>query len=221
MMPAAIKDLYIPLESELIHLHLFWYQYRALFCATEKDVLVLNTIASLFFGTLQPVLTDHLVLAICRLATDPLVDRRGDENLTFHQLASAVAKHAVTKPEKKHADKMTRRAETIKDSAQHLKQWRHKRVAHKDLKTIQALLAGKSQLTGPKPIEVDGLLKQMRNFLDDVAIAYGVVPVSVAGFDRLPGDANALIDILRKWGQHKDEQRSRLMHQVGKSGLEK
>jgi len=70
IMGNRLGSIFTELENELIWLHHKWDQYLKLFGRSEKQIIILNETANGFFGLVQMVLFEDIILHISRL-TDP------------------------------------------------------------------------------------------------------------------------------------------------------
>lgn len=69
-----------------VSLRSFWWHYRLFYEEGELRRTMLHRIAPIFFGDLNPMLNEHLVLQICKL-TDPETTM-GRKNLTIDYLVN-------------------------------------------------------------------------------------------------------------------------------------
>jgi hypothetical protein len=75
------------LWNDCVWLHLKWCEYRSVFGSSEARVDLLNTTARGFFGIVQDVLWQDVVLHICRF-TDP-AKTAGRETLSLRAVCRA------------------------------------------------------------------------------------------------------------------------------------
>ena len=73
----AFCDVCVPMRS-------IWKHFQILFEGTESQRQLLQNIAPIFFGDLNKLLIEHLILQICKI-TDP-EDSRGHKNITVEFL---------------------------------------------------------------------------------------------------------------------------------------
>src|SRR5258705_10772182 len=76
---------YTFLWKQITNLHSMWQDYKGLFEESPETVAVLNKTAPGFFGRLQWILMNEIVLTITRILTDPSKNGK-NENLCFEYL---------------------------------------------------------------------------------------------------------------------------------------
>src|SRR5690606_10075579 len=117
------------LQSHLAEAHWRWKVWRQMFCDSgEEGYRLMNSQAPAFFGLLENVLLDDIVLWLCKLA-DPK-EQRGRENLSLEW--------AITDAEPRLGDqaaKARRLLDELRRLMQPFRTWRHRRIAHHDKKT--------------------------------------------------------------------------------------
>lgn len=120
----TLGPLYHELYNELCRLHLKWNQYCALFGKSEDRVALLNTTAADFFGLLQGVLWEDVLLHIARLTDTP---GRGDhKRITLHRLPNEVDDPHLSNEVKSLIDRASHLSEFARE-------WRNRHIAHRDL----------------------------------------------------------------------------------------
>jgi hypothetical protein len=145
------------LQNDLVWLHLKWRQFRVLFGTKPERVDLLNEAAGNFFNVVQDVLWDDTLLSICRLTDDP---GRGDrKRLSIRQLPAMIADPAVS------AEVQTRVNAAI-DKARFARDWRNRRIAHRDL--LHALDPKASPLAEASRKSVEDCLQALRDVLNTI-----------------------------------------------------
>jgi AbiU2 len=87
-MGEALGDLCFLLWKELTWLHIKWEEFRTLYGTSEKEIALLNAVAPNFFGRLQEVLWQDLMLHISRLTDPPR--SVGRDNLSIRRLPALI-----------------------------------------------------------------------------------------------------------------------------------
>jgi hypothetical protein len=192
-MPSEIREVYEPLEQEIVWLHVKWQFYRQLFGADEERIELLNDIAPFLFRVCQDVLLDDVIISISRLTGQPRTRNRHStrESLSLLRLVFLIdpSQHPQLRPA---AQRKWKRVDSL---CKPFRQHRHRRVAHTDLETIKAtgdLLPGISRSMIEDALEsIRELMNTVCEHFDKTTNTYLLVPP--AGID---GDV--LIGHLRK-----------------------
>lgn len=108
-------------KQELWRIAESWDRYEALFCTTER-VEILNASGGHFWGSVQSILFDHVLLGICRL-TDKH-DMRSGKNVSVEMLGKLDTKQ--------HNKRLHQRISQAKKKCSFARSWRDKRIAHND-----------------------------------------------------------------------------------------
>jgi hypothetical protein len=186
-MPTTVAEVFHPLHNELLDIHAKWSQFRQLFGTDADRIDLLNRVAPVFFGYLQRILYDDLVLSLFRF-TDR-VATGGKLNLTLDRLALALLADDGAFGKSVQAD-----AKAIDDLLEPHANWRDHRVAHNDLAATRARWAGTSTLTGPSREQVEEILSQLRRLMNRIATHYGEAPTAYEGLMHpSPGEATTLV----------------------------
>lgn len=88
-MGGALGALFNSLYSDLVWLHIKWAEYVELFGTKPERVDLLNSAAPNFFGIMQGVLLENIILHVARLTDPPR--SFGKHNLTIRALPAAVS----------------------------------------------------------------------------------------------------------------------------------
>jgi hypothetical protein len=203
-MPPAAKELFEPLWQDVVNLHVKWEQYRELYGTDAARVALLNRTAGGFFGVVERVLYDDVLLSVSRLA-DP--EGSGQRcNLSFERLAKAAA-----------ADRPPVGA-TLRNTLAALRgllapyeDWRNKRIAHNDLRVAQATYAGGAGLSGPSRATVEDILAEVRRFMNGAATGYGEPPTRYEEPGAMLGAGATLVRRLQDLARRVDAERAALL----------
>jgi hypothetical protein len=123
-MGEALGDLCFLLWKELTWLHIKWEEFRVLYGTSEKEIALLNAVAPNFFGRVQEVLWQDLMLHISRLTDPP--KSAGRDNLSIRRLPTL-----IDEPDLK-AQTEVLVAQAVARSA-FARDWRNRYLAHCDL----------------------------------------------------------------------------------------
>lgn len=127
-MGEALGDLCFFLWRELTWLHIKWEEFRTLFGTSESEIILMNNVAPNFFGRLQQILWEDLMLHISRLTDPPRSS--GRDNLSIRRLSPL-----ITEPDLKvTVDSLVASAVTRSAFA---RDWRNRSLAHIDLQHAQ------------------------------------------------------------------------------------
>jgi len=160
-MPDPLGELYFELRNQLAWLHLKWNDFRALFAESQETIDLLKEAAPDFFGNLRLTMWEDVLLHLCRL-TDP-VKSAGKDTLTVRRISEVI-------PEQPLKDQVAAHAENAKDKTQFARDWRNKRLAHRELPP----LAGETPnaLAHASRQDVENALAALRQTMNTVAEHY-------------------------------------------------
>jgi hypothetical protein len=173
------------LYVELVWLNVKWAEYIELFGTDRERVDLLNRAAPNFFGIIQQVLFEHIVLAVARL-TDP-VRSLGKENLTVRELPDLVRSEIKGSVQKV--------VEDAKAQTEFCRQWRHQHIAHKD-RALALELAHANPLPDATRQKLRMALRSVADILNTVLEGYGCAPTSFEHTIPALGGAGSLLDVL-------------------------
>ncbi len=117
------------LSQQLMWLHSKWQEYRALFAHSAARVEQLNRTAPFFFGMIQQVLFNDVLLHLARLTDPPRTGSR--ENLTFQRLPALVDASLRRQ--------VDRRLRAVLKKTEFARDRRNRVIAHCDLPTLRNL----------------------------------------------------------------------------------
>lgn len=123
-MGKELGNLFYVISNEVEWLYVKWGNYVELFGKKPSRIDLLNNAAPSFFGIVEKTLFKDTIIHITRL-TDP--ERSvGKDNLTINRLPNLVVEKL-----KSNVENLTKIA---CEKAEFCKDWRHRRIAHTDLK---------------------------------------------------------------------------------------
>lgn len=114
------------LWQEVAYLHWKWQEFIELFGRDPSDVEVLNQVAPSFFRMLQDMWWHDVMLHIARLTDSPESGRKGKTNFTLMRLPLLIDEQALN-------NQVTKELESLKVQVQRFRDWRNRRIAHRDL----------------------------------------------------------------------------------------
>ena len=130
--------------NEVNQLHLKWKEFRALYAADQKTIDLLNQAAPTFFHDLQNVLWGDILLRLCRL-TDPLKSA-GKDTLSLARLPSVI-------PDNLLKAKVAPLVESAKQKTDFARDWRNRRLAHKELPPVTGQQTKPLEMASLKHVE--------------------------------------------------------------------
>lgn len=122
-MGEALGALFNSLYSDLVWVHIKWAEYVELFGTKPERVDLLNSTAPNFFGIMQGVLFENIILHVARLTDPPRSS--GKRNLTIRALPAAVSSNIVASIDHQITEAL-KHSEFCRD-------WRDRHIAHNDL----------------------------------------------------------------------------------------
>ena len=129
--PSEINEIYMPLFSQVAHLHTKWGIFCQLYASGNEIVKLLNWSSGSFFRVYQDVLAYDILLEISRL-TDPKQTGKGKiarDNLTLERLSASIDE--VKFPKLK--DEIGTLIVESKNKCSFARVLRNKLIAHNDL----------------------------------------------------------------------------------------
>jgi hypothetical protein len=138
LMGEELGLLFHELWQEVVLLRIEWGEFIELFGKKPSRVDLMNEAAPAFFTMVQRLLWEETLLSISRLTERPFTGTK--ENLTVQRLAGCVG-------DKPTAQEVTECAEEAVNAADFCRDWRNRRIAHRDL----ALATGKKTAAPLEP----------------------------------------------------------------------
>lgn len=123
-MGTDLGTLYNVLTNEVAWVHAKWAQYQQLYARSPERIALLNEAAGHFFGIIQDALFEDVILHLARL-TDPPQSMRKD-NLTLCRLPTLIS-HTQLRAG------VTDLVKTAQAACESVREWRNRRLAHRDL----------------------------------------------------------------------------------------
>lgn len=160
-MEASLGALYDILSNQVTWVHLKWQEYRALFGTSQERINFLNDAASAFFGDLQDMFWNDVLLHLCRLTDPP--KSSGKPNLTIACLLPLIEDADVREKAKglfQHA----------RDKTGFAREWRNRRVAHREFP--DAIKADTRSLTPGSRQNVEDALAAIRSLMNCIETHY-------------------------------------------------
>jgi hypothetical protein len=185
-MPPPLGEIHHWLHDELAWLHLKWYDYRRLFAGTQERFDLLNKAAPDFFGKLQGMLWENVLLHLCRI-TDPPKTMKHD-NLTIMRIPDAIPDPAIAAFVKQLVDDAAQKTQFARD-------WRNRRMAHQELPPLQGQVA-KPLAPGSRQ-NVEDALAAVRKAMNDIEQRYLKAVVRYDFTIEALGGVESLIERLR------------------------
>ena len=193
--------LYYALWNELASLYWKWGEYVEIFGTKPSRIDIVNQAAGQFFRIVQDSLWESLLLHIARL-TDPAhsFGKRGKDNLTIQRLPDLIDNEEV----RKSIEGLIRAA---LDNADFCRDWRNRRIAHKDLDL--ATNDGAEPLKPASRAKVKEALHSISDVLNAVSSHYMDSTTVFEGVGS-PTGAVSLLDVLADGLRAEKERRDRL-----------
>jgi len=180
------------LKNDLIWCRHFYNQYQKLFSMGAKRIELLNEIAPSFFRDIQRLLWDELIVSVSKL-TDPY--RQGkNKNLSLGILIQLAEEYKW-----EFGKELIATVDAAHEAASIIREWRRKKVAHRDLKT--ALSKG-AQLENLDMPQIDKVLSLAG---DAINLVYFHLTDSSWYWNKIsPQDADALVYSLKMAATYKE-----------------
>lgn len=185
-MGSDLGSVYFELRNEIAWLHEKWSQFLKLYGHSQETIDILNEAADNFFGIIQKVFLEDIVLHLSRL-TDK-IKSCGHKNLSLQILPEK-----ITDPKLK--AKIEELIKTAKKSCDTARRWRDKLLAHQDYyyattRSDSLPGIGRTQIESSL-IAVRNILNQIQSHFEDGETGYEY-PITEGG------DADSLIYFLQK-----------------------
>ena len=171
---------------EVCSIHEKWADYVSLFGTNETRIALLNQVSRCFFGRLQDVMWNDILLSLARLTDPPVSGRNARTNLTLKQIPRFVSTPAMLTAFREILEDLERKTAFSRDS-------RNRCLAHNDLE----LSLGKSA----RPLElgsrhdVNEALASISNALSFISIGIDGVALLIDGDGPL-NDSFELLSII-------------------------
>lgn len=169
---------------ELVHEHTWlrdkWREYRALFAGSEARIELLNRAAPRFFGQLDGILWEDVLLHLCRLTDPPKVS--GHHQLTIQRL-----------PGLHPSPEIRTLADSAVAAAAFARDWRNRHIGHRSLaRAVDPAARPLAHASRASVEEALGALDELLNAIHEKFFGGGI-SFDVPGG---PGDVNDLVGVL-------------------------
>lgn len=191
-----LGSLYHALWNELAWLYSKWAEYVELFGTKPSRIDLLNSAAGQFFRIVQDSLWQDTLLHIARLTDPP--KSAGKENLTIRRLPHLIEEQTLK-------EKVSELINLAVEKAEFCRDWRNRRIAHKDLGL--ALSAGAEPLKSASRAQVKEVLGPISDILNAISTHYMDSTTMFEGVGTSGGAASLLyvLDDGLRAGQERHE----------------
>ncbi len=186
-MPAPLGELYSEIRDQVTWLHLKWKDFCGLYGAGSETVDLLNAAAPAFFHNLQRMMSEDVLLHVCRLTDPP--KSAGKETLTILRLPGAI-------PDAVLAGCVQTLADKVKGKSAFARDWRNRRLAHTELPPLSGETA--KPLPTASRQHVEDALAAIRETMNCIERHYLPSGVSYEASIQALGGVDALLWRLRK-----------------------
>jgi len=168
-----------------------WRLFIQLYGSKKENVEVMKAVAGEFFGIVQKLLWDDVLLSIGKLTDPP--KNSAQENISIE---NAIDRLGAVLGEKAVVD-LRKQLKDLKEKCGLIKKIRHKRLAHND-KDYSFLGLDKGPLPGEKRNNVQAILDLIKKIINGIEMGFGVSRVLYDMETHTVGEA--LIWYLEKCG---------------------
>lgn len=184
-MGPELGSIYYTLANEVSWLHEKWNQYRQLYAHSAERVTLLNQVAGHFFGIMQIVLFEDILLHLARLTDPP--QSAGKDNLSLQRLLKNIPDPAV-------AADVGALVDAALAACESARVWRNRRIAHRDLGL--ALATSSDPLPGISRANVESALAAIRAVLNRLEAHFWNSETAYEHVITPGGEADALVHCL-------------------------
>ncbi len=196
-----LGSLFDALWQQLNFAKMKWREYVTLFGTNETRIALLNAAAPRFFGRLDSILWEDILLHIARLTDIPKTFGRPDRsNLSIRALPPLINDPSLR-------DRLTQHVGYAVDAAEFARDWRNRHIAHRDLQ--RALDRHAEPLAFASRASVNTAFEQMQSVMNEVQVHY---LDSETHYDvpNSAGGATTLLHVLHYGVQKMSERRERI-----------
>lgn len=197
-MGEEVGKIYSALWQEVALIHKRWGQYVALFGTSPSRIDLLNEAAPQFFRTVQDALWEAMLLHLARLSDPP--KSVGKENLSVRRLTQAVANTSISPA-------MTVLEASVMDSTLFARDWRNRKLAHRDLEL--AVEAHADPLAPASRASVKAALAALTEFLNAFS-SHFLDSTTMFNTGDDGGDALSLLYVLKDGLTHDKERLAKI-----------
>jgi hypothetical protein len=201
-MHPEIDEVYKVLWQQTAWLHVQWLTFRTQYVgdAGNRNNELFNWAAPAFFGMIQVIQLDHVILGIARLFD------RDRQTVSFYELQRRVERHAPHKLSDTFENALSAAAGKI----QTLIDERDSKVAHLSFEQFSAgNLARQICIT-----DIDKALKAMECLLNLLSIHYSGTPTGFQYTIPGPGDVESLVNLLRRCKQCEESRLAATLNRI-------
>jgi AbiU2 len=155
--PAGVRDVYCRLESEVVWTFDRRHSFKTLFRKNAQRIELMNALSPQFFGEIQMIWADDVILHVCRLTDEP--SERNRERLSLAQLHKKNALGPDVDREFKRT--LKRLWKDAQRNSQPLRNYRNVRIAHLDKPTS----LGATPLAGITAQQIEDSLSPIREYM--------------------------------------------------------
>ena len=197
-MGELLGTVFYALWQEMAWLHMKWGEYIALYGENPSRIDLLNKAAPQFFRIIQDSLWEDTLLHIARLTDPP--KSAGKDNLSVQRLPSILADRGLKQ-------KLDEKIEIAKRKSEFCRDWRNRRIAHRDLK-----LAIEEGIEPLKPASGKAVKEALASLVDVLNLVSSHYQDSITAFDlpRGPGDGEALLYVIDDGLKSSEERLARI-----------
>jgi hypothetical protein len=188
IMPPQISGEYKVIHQQVLLLHAKWKIFTQLYLKSEERITLMNDIAPTFFGIIQRMFVDDLILGVSRLL-DPAKTNKKNENISLARLMDSIRIAGRDSL----CDSLAIKMDSLKENENSVRSARDKRVSHNDYTTL--LNEKANALPDITREQIDAMLTCLHEFLDEIAVNFGDSP----SFWNMPipGDGDSVIHFLK------------------------
>jgi AbiU2 len=184
-MGPELGAVYNALSNDVAWLHAKWNQYRQLYARSPERIDFLNTVAGHFFGMIEDILLEDILLHSARLTDPPMSVGKG--NLTLRRIPELVADVALR-------SELEELVEVAGKACESPRAWRHRRLAHRDL--ALALATSSDPLPGVSRADIEATLRAIRAVLNRLEMQYWQSETAYQPFIVSGGEADSVVQYL-------------------------
>jgi hypothetical protein len=183
------------LRLEILGLRYHWQLFTQLYSHSDERVETLKGVADEFFGVVEQLLWDHVLLVIGKL-----LDRAktgGQENLNFESAIDLLSHRNGGND----VANLKQRLDTLRTDCELVKKIRHKRLAHFDKTYMIERLNPGSSLPGVNFTGLQKTIFEAETLMNEIEKGFGEEPVLYDSHDSIVG--NDLVWYLEQAGSYK------------------
>lgn len=161
------QDLYKKIDFEVTDLHFNWNIFCNVYAVSDDQVKILNKVDSTFFGTIQSIYWQAIILQLSRLTDEEFMGKgKQKRNISLYTLFNDI-KSDMNSEE---LDLLHRIKEQIENYAKNLRIYRSKKIAHSDY--IYVMKKESISFEGLRKRDIEKLLKAIRDFMNFINKKY-------------------------------------------------